>query len=258
MLNRQSSLLPVACLLFPVTLLPVACCLLTVPCSLIPETHRLSEPSGVANLRNEGHSNGHVHLVGNVMIDTLFHLLPKAKQRDTLSRYGLAAGEFGVVTLHRPANVDSPETLTRLLDVLIDVSRGLQLVFPIHPRTTERLERFGLADRLQAASGVTVLPPLGYLDFLALTSQCRVIVTDSGGLQEESTALGIPCLTMRPNTERPITVEEGTSTLIGNDADLLRRCLSDVLEGQYKQGRCPALWDGKAAERIAAVLLCDD
>jgi UDP-N-acetylglucosamine 2-epimerase (non-hydrolysing) len=213
----------------------------------------VSEPAGLENLRREGHPESQLHLVGNVMIDTLLHLLPKAQARDTLARHGLRPGDYGVVTLHRPSNVDRPEVLGPLLDVLREASNDLRLVFPIHPRTRERLQRFGLMDRLHG-NGLAPMAPLGYLDFLALTSQARLIVTDSGGLQEESTALGVPCLTMRPNTERPITVELGTSTLIGNDADALRARLREVLAGTYKQGQRPALWDGHAAERIAAIL----
>ena len=214
----------------------------------------VSEPAGAENLRREGRPDEQVHLVGNIMIDTLKWFLPKVNARDTLTRNGLEPGQYGVVTLHRPSNVDSQEGLSLLLDVLRETSEQLRLVFPIHPRTKHRIERFGLAERLASATGILQLPPLGYLDFLALTSQASVIVTDSGGLQEESTALGIPCLTVRPNTERPITVSEGTSTLVGNDLAKLRECLSDVLAGTYKRGHCPALWDGHAAERIAALL----
>jgi UDP-N-acetylglucosamine 2-epimerase (non-hydrolysing) len=214
----------------------------------------VSEPAGAKNLRNEGHPEEHIHLVGNVMIDTLVRLLPKAKQRGTLSNYGLKAGDYGVVTLHRPANVDTKETLAGLLDVLVRTSQEIPLVFPVHPRTQARLNRFDLAERLSAAKGIVQLPPLGYLDFLSLTSQARLIVTDSGGLQEESTALGIPCLTARPNTERPITVDEGTSTLVANDPEKLDRNLRAVLDGTYKQGRCPKLWDGQASQRIAKIL----
>ena len=214
----------------------------------------VSEPAGLENLRREGHSEDQMHLIGNVMIDTLYWLLPKAEQHDVHRQYGLEPGQYGVVTLHRPSNVDQPETLSALLDVLVDTSRDLPLVFPVHPRTQQRMQRFGLAGRFEAAKGIVALPPLGYLDFLALTSRARVIVTDSGGLQEESTALGIPCLTARFNTERPITVEEGTSTLVGNDPAKLRRGLRQVLEGAYKNGHCPELWDGRAAERIAEVL----
>jgi UDP-N-acetylglucosamine 2-epimerase (non-hydrolysing) len=214
----------------------------------------VSEPAGIENLRREGHPDDHLHLVGNVMIDTLLHLLPRARQRDTLAQYGLAPGGYGVVTLHRPSNVDDPQTLAALLCVLADISRELPLVFPIHPRTKKQIEQCGLASLLASASGILDLPPLGYIEFLALTSQAKVIVTDSGGLQEESTALGIPCLTMRDSTERPVTVEQGTSTLIGSDVAKLRAHLVAVLEGTYKTSSCPKLWDGRAAERIAAVL----
>ena len=215
----------------------------------------VSEPSGMDNLRREGHGDEKLHLVGNIMIDTLLHLLPQAKAIGTPEQLGLEVGEYAVVTLHRPANVDNADTLSELVDVLIDVSHRLPLVFPIHPRTEQRLERFGLLARLQQAPGVRVLPPQGYIEFLSLTSRARVMVTDSGGLQEESTVLGVPCLTMRENTERPVTVTSGTNTLVGNDAGLLRNLLNDVLDGSYKKGRSPELWDGHAAERIADILL---
>jgi UDP-N-acetylglucosamine 2-epimerase (non-hydrolysing) len=215
----------------------------------------VSEPAGLENLRREGHPEEHLHLVGNVMIDTLRWLLPKAQERDTLARLGLTPGGYGLVTLHRPANVDTPETLSRLLEVLVETSRDLPLVFPVHPRTKKQIERFGLSKRLELAAGILKLPPLGYLDFLALSSQAKVIATDSGGLQEESTVLGIPCLTARPNTERPVTVEQGTSTLVGSDPDRLRGGLQAVLAGTYKRGTCPTLWDGMAAPRIAGVLV---
>lgn len=214
----------------------------------------VSEPAGLENLRREGHANGQLHLVGNVMIDTLVRLLPIARRRDTLGRHALRPGEYGVVTLHRPSNVDTAEVLTRLVEVLVEASEELRLIFPIHPRTRQRLEQFGLTARL-ATAGVMLMPPLGYLDCLALTSQARLLITDSGGLQEESTALGIPCLTARWNTERPITVSEGTSTLVGNDPDQLRSGIRAVLENRYKHGRCPELWDGHAAERTAALLV---
>jgi UDP-N-acetylglucosamine 2-epimerase (non-hydrolysing) len=214
----------------------------------------VSEPAGMDNLRREGHPDDQLHLVGNVMIDTLLRLLPKARGRHVLADHGLEAGCYGVVTLHRPTNVDESAVLSRLVDVLVETSKEIRLVFPIHPRTQKRLDAFGLTPLLAGSAGVVQLPSLGYLDFLALTSQARVIVTDSGGLQEESTALGIPCLTARFNTERPITVEEGTSTLVGNDPARLRQALGTVLDGTYKCGRCPALWDGRAAQRIAKIL----
>jgi UDP-N-acetylglucosamine 2-epimerase (non-hydrolysing) len=212
-----------------------------------------SEPAGVENLLREGHPASRVHLVGNVMIDTLLTQVERARSQDTLLQRGVTAGEYGVVTLHRPSNVDQPQTLAGLLKVLVDISVRLPLVFPIHPRTKARIEEFGLQPLLQGKN-IQLLEPQGYLDFLCLTSQAKVIVTDSGGLQEESTALGVPCLTMRANTERPVTCTEGTSTLIGNSADLLREQLELVLSGGYKPAKCPELWDGKAAERIVEVL----
>ncbi len=220
----------------------------------IAETLLVSEPAGMANLRREGHPEQHLHLVGNVMIDTLLRLLPKARAMDAPSRYGLRPGQYGVITLHRPSNVDQPQTLSALLGVIAEASAEVPLAFAIHPRTRRRIAEFGLDGLLDAAKGVVQLPPLGYLDFLSLSSQSRLIITDSGGLQEESTALGIPCLTARFNTERPITVEEGTSTLVGNRPDVLRKHLRLILDGGYKQGRCPALWDGRTAERIAKIL----
>jgi UDP-N-acetylglucosamine 2-epimerase (non-hydrolysing) len=214
----------------------------------------VSEPAGVENLLNEGHDPDQVHLVGNVMIDTLRQHLRSAQSRLTLQELELTPGSYAVVTLHRPSNVDQRESLVPLIEVLIEASAELPIVFPIHPRTQNRLEQFGLAERLRQAPALRILPPLGYSEFLCLTSQAKVVVTDSGGLQEETTALGVPCLTMRSNTERPITVEQGTSTLLGNDYGKLRECLRQVIGGRYKKGKCPELWDGKAAGRIAAIL----
>ena len=214
----------------------------------------VSEPEGMDNLKQEGHPDEHVHLVGNVMIDTLMTQVDAARNGDTLSRLGLNKGEYGVITMHRPANVDHPEILKGLVDVLVEISEQLPFAFPVHPRTKKRLEEFELFKVLDSAPGIQCLGPLGYNDFLCLTSQAKVIVSDSGGLQEESTALGVPCLTMRPNTERPITVTEGTSTLIGSCADTLKAELQRVIDGKYKNGKCPKLWDGKAAERIARIL----
>jgi len=215
----------------------------------------VSEPEGVQNLKKEGHADSTIHLVGNVMIDTLRTQVERAQSQPILSELGLTKGNYCIVTLHRPSNVDQKESLQGLVDVLLRVSESLPVVFPIHPRTRERLREFSLLDAFEAAPHIQLLEPLGYNDFLALTSQSKVIVTDSGGLQEESTALLIPCLTMRENTERPVTVTEGTSTLCGSSAELLERYLQEVIAGTYKQGRCPALWDGHAAERIVKILV---
>ncbi len=214
----------------------------------------VSEPAGVENLLREGHPPDRVHLVGNLMIDTLKRLLLVARDLTVLSDIGVQAGRYGVVTLHRPSNVDSAQTLTQIMRVLVDVSKHLPLVFPIHPRTQAKIEQFGLKSLCESSSGIITTPPLGYLEFLALTSSAKLIVTDSGGLQEESTALGIPCLTMRENTERPCTVSEGSSTLVGNDAEALGRQIDAVLNGSYDVGSCPELWDGHAAERIVPLL----
>lgn len=213
-----------------------------------------SEPAAVENLKREGHPDSRIFLVGNVMIDTLREFLPQAKSLPTLSEFKLSAGEYATVTLHRPSNVDDRKSLAGIVSVLIRISRRLPVVFPLHPRTHSRLESFGLLDSLKAEPGIRMVDPLGYMSFLCLNSQAKVLITDSGGLQEESTALGIPCLTLRSNTERPVTVEQGTSTLVGNDSDLLEAELEKVITGQYKAGHCPELWDGKAAERIVQVL----
>ena len=215
----------------------------------------VSEPTGIANLKREGHSESEMRLVGNVMIDTLKTLLPKARDSRVWEEYGLKAKAYGIVTLHRPSNVDAPETLEGILRVLGRIAEHIDLVFPVHPRTAARIESFGLGRLLESAPRLRVLPPLGYTALLGLTAEARLVVSDSGGLQEETTALGVPCLTMRENTERPLTVEQGTSTLVGNDPQRLQSCFDDVMRGTYKKGRCPELWDGQAAGRIAEALL---
>ena len=213
-----------------------------------------SEPAGVANLLREGHCREKIHLVGNVMIDTLVSQVAKARNQKILNCYGLKEKEYAFVTLHRPGNVDDPITLKSILEVLADVSKHLPIVFPVHPRTKARIEQFGLQSLFDKSPGCLLVEPLGYLDCLCLTSQALVIVTDSGGVQEEATALEVPCLTLRPNTERPITCEQGSGTLIGNSKELLKIKLTEVLNGNYKIGRCPELWDGAAAIRIASII----
>ncbi|TWU25803.1 non-hydrolyzing UDP-N-acetylglucosamine 2-epimerase [Bythopirellula polymerisocia] len=218
----------------------------------------VSEPAGVENLTREGRSADEIHLVGNVMIDTLRDQLASAQALNLVSEYGLVPGGYAVVTLHRPSNVDCPQTLRGIVEVLAQVSEKLPCVWPIHPRTQARLTDCELDQLLERASAIRCLPPLGYREFLCLVSQAKVLVTDSGGLQEETTALGVPCLTMRENTERPITVEQGTSTLIGGDTQALSRELDAVLAGTYKRGTCPELWDGKASERIARIVVGEE
>ncbi len=201
---------------------------------------------GDVNLKKEGIPSEKIFRVGNVMIDSLVRLLPAAQERqrkDLPERYAL-------VTLHRPANVDDGATLKGILHSLLEVNRDLAVVFPAHPRTRQRIADFGLN-----AEQLRVLDPLPYTDFLGLQSKATVVITDSGGIQEETTYLGVPCLTVRENTERPVTVTMGTNVLVGRDPEKLRSELSKVLAGKAKKGTIPPLWDGHAGERIADVLV---
>jgi UDP-N-acetylglucosamine 2-epimerase (non-hydrolysing) len=205
-------------------------------------------PDAVDNLRAEGYRSDQIHLVGNVMIDTLYANLDRALTSDILSRYELTPGGFGLVTLHRPANVDSPEMLAGLLGALGAIASTLPLVLPVHPRTASRLTSVGVPD------GVRLVPPAGYLDFIALQASARMVLTDSGGVQEETTALGVTCLTLRDTTERPITVERGTNILVGRDPERIVTVATEVLRNPpAKPGS--QLWDGRAGQRIAQRLV---
>jgi UDP-N-acetylglucosamine 2-epimerase (non-hydrolysing) len=200
---------------------------------------------GDFNLQKEGIPTERIFRVGNVMIDSLVRLLPAARRQN---QNGLPA-RYALVTLHRPANVEDGVILKRVLRSLLEVSQDLSVIFPAHPRTRKRIADFGLhADQLQ------VVDPLPYLEFLGMQSRATVVITDSGGIQEETTYLGVPCLTLRENTERPVTVALGTNVLVGRDPDKLRAELSRVLSGNAKKGTIPPLWDGHAGERIAALL----
>lgn len=219
-----------------------------------------TERSAADNLVREGISLERVRFVGNVMIDSLrnnleFARLPADSIRATGINPEIIAGTpgYGVVTMHRPSNVDQPEILTSLLKVLREISTSIPLVFALHPRTKANIERFGLAKHIDAERMI-MLPPQGYLEMLGLMAGAHMVLTDSGGLQEETTALGVPCLTMRENTERPITVEQGTNTMVGRDVAMIRHHAAETLSGRGKSGRIPELWDGHAAERIAADL----
>jgi UDP-N-acetylglucosamine 2-epimerase (non-hydrolysing) len=200
----------------------------------------------VDNLRAEGCAEHRVHLVGNVMVDTLYANLERARARDVPGRLGLAPGGYGLVTLHRPANVDEPGVLAALVGALGEVARALPLVFPVHPRTRRALGA--------VPDGVRLVEPLGYLDFVGLEAGAGLVLTDSGGVQEETTALGVPCLTLRENTERPVTVLEGTNRVVGRDPAIVVAAAMDVL-ATPPPARRPQLWDGRAAERIADALL---
>jgi UDP-N-acetylglucosamine 2-epimerase (non-hydrolysing) len=213
----------------------------------------VSEPAGVANLRREGVDPARVHLVGNVMIDSLLRHLEAAARSDVLGRLGLPAAGYAVATLHRPSNVDDPGQLRGLLGTLAAIGRDVRVVLPIHPRTRARAEAAGLQELL-ADPGLLVIDPLGYLDFLHLVAHARVVLTDSGGVQEETTVLGIPCLTLRDNTERPVTIEQGTNTLAGTRPDDVLRAWRELRDAPPRLARVPDLWDGQAASRIASIL----
>jgi UDP-N-acetylglucosamine 2-epimerase (non-hydrolysing) len=219
-----------------------------------------TEREAAANLAREGIAADRVQFVGNVMIDSLLeHRARAVAPARTLASAGADdriardAPGFGVVTLHRPSNVDSPDALAEALDVLRAVAARLPLVWPVHPRARANIERFGFAPIL-ASSRITMLEPQGYLEMVGLLANARLVLTDSGGIQEESTALSVPCLTMRENTERPITIAEGTNTLVGRDRARALACADEILQSGGKRGRMPALWDGHAADRIAAHL----
>ena len=210
-------------------------------------------PDAAENLRAEGYRPDQVHLVGNVMIDTLYANLDRALAAGTLDRLGLTAGRYGLATLHRPANVDSPAALAGLVTALGEISGEVPLILPAHPRAAEALRERIHADRIPAGR-IRIIPPAGYLDFIALQAGARIVLTDSGGVQEETTALGVPCLTLRDNTERPITVQEGTNTLAGRDPARIVEAARRVLANPPAKRR-PKLWDGHAGDRIAEILL---
>ncbi len=205
---------------------------------------------GDVNLSAEGVEPSRVFRVGNVMVDSLFRALPAAKQRPVLDEFGLTEGGFGLVTLHRPALVDDPMRLADMLATLCDVAERIPLAFPVHPRTRNMLEQLGVS--LDGVD-ITLLDPQQYLDFLRLEASAAVVITDSGGVQEETTALGVPCLTVRENTERPITITLGTNVLVGFDHDRIVAAVDDAL-GQARTPAAVPLWDGRAAERIVQVL----
>ena len=217
----------------------------------------VSEPSGVENLKHEGVDEKKIHLVGNVMMDTLAHELSRARESDILDRMDLKPGEYGLVTLHRPANVDDPAVLKPLLERLAAFSRDLPMVFPVHPRTRKAIDENGFQYLFETSPAFKCVSPLPYRENLCLMSRAKVVLTDSGGMQEETTFLKVPCLTLRNNTERPITVEMGTSRLVGNDPGKVRLGLEDVMQGRWPEGKDIPFWDGRAGERIVKVLLSD-
>jgi UDP-N-acetylglucosamine 2-epimerase (non-hydrolysing) len=214
----------------------------------------VTEESGRSNLLREGIPEARIHMVGNVMIDSLVAELPAAIALGMAGKFGLTPGNYALVTLHRPSNVDTIDRLAPIVRFLEGMAERIPVVLPLHPRTRERLERFELLSLLTEDRGVRVTPPLGYRENLGLMSQARLVLTDSGGIQEETSYLGIPCLTLRANTERPVTVTHGTNTVVGDDLDRARRLVEDVVQGRYKKGGPIPMWDGRAGERIVAAL----
>ena len=228
-----------------------------VLCDYLFTTDRLAD----ANLAREGVAPERIFFVGNVMIDTLLKHRAMAAQLGLRQRLGLAPGGYATLTLHRPSNVDDRQSLLGILEALAEIAETMPIVFPIHPRTRNRVREFGLEHFFSAGErpkGIWLTEPLGYLEFLHLNMNAAMVLTDSGGLQEETTVLGVPCITLRFNTERPITCEEGTNVLVGNRKEEILKAARAVLNGGGVKGKVPEKWDGKAAERIVAVLLAGD
>ncbi len=206
------------------------------------------------NLKQEGVSDEKIKFVGNVMIDSLFYNLEKSKESKTRENLDLVDKDYAVLTLHRPSNVDEKEVFSGLLEALITISEKIPIIFPAHPRTLGNIEKFGFGE-IVANSNIRLIEPLGYLDFMNLYSGAKLVLTDSGGLQEETTALSIPCLTLRENTERPITIELGTNILVGTNPEKIKHAAFEILENHSeKDAKIPPLWDGNAAERICDAL----
>lgn len=214
----------------------------------------VTEPSAIINLKNEGKSEKNIFFVGHVMIDNLINHLPKIEKSNIIDELNLSNQEYIVVTLHRPSNVDNKERLEELIIFLLNISKQRKIVFPIHPRTEKNLKNFGLYENLKSEN-IILTQPIGYIDFVKLVKNSLCVITDSGGIQEETTYLKIPCITLRESTERPITVDVGTNYLVGNNLNLCREILNKILNGDIKKSRIPDLWDGKASERIVNTLI---
>jgi len=214
----------------------------------------VTEQSGIDNLCKEGISDDKVFFTGNVMIDSLVYFLEKAKKSNILNQLNINNDEYALVTLHRPSNVDVKENFEKLLNAFSEVEQDLKIVFPIHPRSRKMLSNFGLDEKISSMKNLKLLDPIGYLDFMKLMHGAKLVLTDSGGIQEETTFFGIPCITLRENTERPVTIDVGTNILVGSDTDLVISEAKKVINGEAKKGRIPELWDGKAAERIVSII----
>lgn len=220
---------------------------------LISDLLFVTEQSGIDNLAKEGISDGKVHFVGNVMIDTLEQHREKSAASKVLQQLGLDGEEYAVVTLHRPSNVDGEMAFKRIMDALAEIQKDMKVVFPMHPRTRNNLESLGLLDGLTGLDNMIIAEPLGYLDFMKLMSEANIVITDSGGIQEETTILGVPCLTVRENTERPVTITEGTNILVGTQTERIMAGYRQSMSNRKEHNR-PKFWDGKASERIVEIL----
>jgi len=209
-------------------------------------------PDGDENLLVEGVPDEKIFFVGNIMIDSLIQYQDKAKESDILNRIGITKS-YALITLHRPSNVDDKKGLITILNAFEEISKSINLVFPIHPRTTKQIHTFGLDEKVTKIKNLHLIPPVGYYDFLKLQMKAKFILTDSGGIQEESTYFGVPCLTLRPNTERPITITEGTNILVKLNTDDIINEAQKILTGKIKEGNIPKFWDGKTAERIVEI-----
>ncbi|BDC98596.1 non-hydrolyzing UDP-N-acetylglucosamine 2-epimerase [Persicobacter psychrovividus] len=213
----------------------------------------VTEPSGLKYLAGEG-KKGQCFHVGNTMIDTMVAFEQEIQQSDVLSRLSIGEAAFALMTIHRPSNVDTADGIRTLIHLLRYLNDRMKVVFPIHPRTRKRITDFGFEQDFQQLKNIITTEPLGYFDFQKLVASCDMVLTDSGGIQEETTFRGVPCLTLRENTERPITVETGTNTLVPFQLDVLQSYIDAILRKDYKTGECPALWDGKATARILACI----
>lgn len=215
----------------------------------------VTEQSGLDNLKKEGVCDDKVFLVGNVMIDTLLSNKAKSDESRILQTLELQPEQYALLTLHRPSNVDLKEVFLRIFDAVADVARRMPVIFPVHPRTRNRIAQFGIEDRIAALPNLKLIEPLGYLDFLKLTAEAKVVLTDSGGVQEETTILNVPCITLRENTERPVTISQGTNVLVGTATEKILAATNAVLTRPKPATRQPELWDGRAAERIVKILV---
>ena len=214
----------------------------------------VTELSGMENLRNEGISEDRVHFVGNVLIDSLIHFRERASSENAVERMGLRPGEYILMTMHRPSNVDLEHPLTEVVRLIEGLAQLCEVVLPLHPRTAKNLSKFGLTERLDNIASLSAVEPLGYLEFLGLMDEAAVVVTDSGGIQEETTFLDVPCITLRENTERPVTIQMGTNELAPLDADYVIRRVEELLASEKKATTAPPLWDGRAADRITDII----